>query len=123
MGYVQEHLLHEEKIAYETQTHWGIFISIKSLLTLGILPLLEKVTSHFAITDKRVMLKTGILSVVSLENSITKVDSIQVEQSLLGRIFGYGTVIVKTAGGNSDGFNYVSNPQEFRQKFNELTLS
>jgi len=123
MGYVENHLLNDEKIVFETQTHWGIFISIKSLLTFGILPLLEKMTSHFAITDKRVMMKAGILNVSSVENGISKVDSINVEQPLLGRIFGYGTVIVRTSGGNADGFNYVAMPQEFRKKFNELTLN
>lgn len=121
MSYVSENLMKDEKLIYEGKTHWGTFISLKSLFTLGILPLLEINTNSFGITDKRIIMKAGILSVNLLENNISRIDNIKIEKPLLGRILGYGTIVVGTAG-NSDGFNFVSNPDEFKKKFNEVAL-
>lgn len=61
MSYIQENLMKIIKIIHEATTHWGIFISMRSLLTLGILPFLELKTNSFAIMDKRIVMKAGIL--------------------------------------------------------------
>lgn len=121
MSYVSENLMKDENLIYEGKTHWGTFISLKSLLTFGILPLLEMNTNSFGITNKRIIMKAGILSVNLLENNVSKIDSIKIEKSLLGRVLGYGTIIVVTAG-SSDGFNFVANPDMFKRKFNEVAL-
>ncbi len=121
MSYIQENLMKDEKIIHEATTHWGIFISMRSLLTLGILPFLELKTNSFAITDKRIVMKAGILSVNLLDSNIKNIASISVEKPLLGRIFGFGTVQINGVGTN-DGFKFVSNPDLFKKKFNEATV-
>ncbi len=121
MSYIQENLMKDEKIIHEATTHWATFISIKSLLTLGILPFLELKTNAFAITDKRIIMKDGILSVNLLDSNIKNIASISVEKPLLGRIFGFGTIIINGVGTN-DGFKFVSNPDLFKKKFNEATV-
>jgi len=86
---------------------WGIssFISLK--------------TSEFGITNKRVLIKTGFIRRDSLETLLTKVEGIQVNQGMLGRILNYGTIIVKGTGGTSNPFHKIDAPLEFRKKVQE----
>ena len=50
------------------------------------------------VTDRRVIYKSGLLSRHTIEMNRDKVESVDIDQSLLGRIFGYGTVVVRGTG-------------------------
>lgn len=80
-------------------------------------------TSEFGITNKRVLIKVGFISRNSLETLLTKVEGIQVEQGILGRIFNYGTIMVKGTGGTSNPFHKIEAPLEFRKKVQEQIAS
>ena len=67
-SYIQNNLVRDEHVEYETTYHWIIFISIRALLTLFIAPLIDRYTDEFAITNKRVMVKTGLISRKTLKN-------------------------------------------------------
>src|SRR5262249_53523348 len=54
--------------------------------------------SEFAVTDKRVLIKTGFVSRHTLETLLTKVENIGVEQTLWGRLFNFGTLYVTGTG-------------------------
>ena len=84
----------------------GIFQSIKALIIYAF--------SEYVITNKRIIMKTGFISRQSLETFLERVEGISVEQSILGRILGYGSVTVGGTGGTQNKFNYVDNPIEFR---------
>ena len=73
---------------------------------------------RFLLTNKRIILKTGIIMRNSKELMLRKCDSINVRQSIMGRILGYGDVIVST-GEEKDVFKYVRNPMTFSTKINE----
>ena len=60
--YVENNLIAGEKIEYETTYHWVIFLSLRALFTLFIAPLVDRSTDEFAITNKRVVIKTGLIS-------------------------------------------------------------
>lgn len=72
--------------------------------------------SEFAITNKRVVIKLGIVFRTSSAMFFDKIESIGVKQGLFGRIMGYGTVIVKGTSGTLEGFNSVPSPLEFRRQ-------
>ncbi len=72
----------------------------------------------FVLTNKRIILKTGIIMRNSKELMLRKCESINVRQSIMGRILGYGDVIVST-GEEKDVFKYVRNPMTFSTKINE----
>jgi len=73
-------------------------------------------TSEYAVTNKRIIMKTGWIQRRSIEIFLEKVEAIYIDQTLLGRLFGYGTVIVVGTGGSKDPFLYVPSPLQFRKK-------
>ncbi len=121
MGYVEENLINGEQVTYRAELHWIVFVSLKALLTLFILPLIERATSEFAVTNRRVIIKVGLISRRTVELKLEKIESIGVEQSIFGRIFGYGTIVVKGTGGTNEPFRGLARPLEFRKAVNEAS--
>jgi uncharacterized membrane protein YdbT with pleckstrin-like domain len=118
-SYVQNNLITGEQVVYEARLHWIIFISLRSFFTLLILPLIDRKTSEFAITNKRVIMKVGLIRRKALEMNLSKVESVNVDQTILGRILGYGAITVIGTGGTRESFPRISKPMEFRRVFQE----
>ncbi len=118
-NYVRNNLLKDEYVIYETRLHWITFLSLKGLFTLFIAPLITRLTSEFAITNKRVVIKVGLIRRHTLEMNLSKVESVDVNQSIMGRILGYGTIVVIGTGGTQEQFAAISDPMTFRKKFEE----
>lgn len=76
-------------------------------------------TSEFAVTDKRVILKTGFIKRNSLELLLAKTESIAVDQGIIARIFGFGSITVCGTGGSKNPFHKIDAPFEFRKKVQE----
>jgi len=73
-------------------------------------------SSEFAVTDKRVIIKVGLVRRRTLETMLGKVEGIGVDQSLTGRILGFGTIVVTGTGGTKEEFDRIANPLEFRRQ-------
>jgi uncharacterized membrane protein YdbT with pleckstrin-like domain len=86
---------------------------------LGILSIfyfhLMRIKSEFAITNKRVIMKKGIISTKTLELLHTKIESIATHQNLDGKIFGYGNISVCGSGGTVNQFKAIEKPFVFRK--------
>ena len=144
MGYIDTNLLEGEQVVYRTNLHWiiyswtavwllfGIWLAagkngdgaiggfcIFIALIIGALTYADYKCSEFGVTNKRVMIKVGIIRRVSLETLLIKVEGIQVDQGLLGRIFNYGTIIVTGTGGTHSPFKRIAAPMDFRKKIQE----
>jgi uncharacterized membrane protein YdbT with pleckstrin-like domain len=121
--YINNNLIKDEYLIYETKYHWILYFNhlISSLITLGVYPYLVSKFSEFGITNKRLIIKTGILSRRTLELNLSKIESVNVNQSLLGRMLGYGSIGVIGTGGTKEYFVSIKNPLEFRRKFQELS--
>lgn len=76
-------------------------------------------TSEFGVSTKRVLMKTGFISRHSLETLLGKVESISVHQGVLGRILGYGVIIIGGTGGSKEAFFGIRDPLEFRRQVQE----
>lgn len=81
---------------------------------LMLTPTLAWISSELVITDRRVLIKTGIVRRQTLEMFISKVESIAIEQSFLGRIFDYGSVTIRGTGGLEEPFEAIAHPIQFR---------
>jgi len=77
-------------------------------------PTLAFASSELVITDRRVLIKTGIVRRQTVEMFISKVESIAVDQGFLGRIFDYGTVTIRGTGGFEEPFEAIASPILFR---------
>jgi uncharacterized membrane protein YdbT with pleckstrin-like domain len=75
---------------------------------------LRRLATELAVTDLRVIYKAGLFSRHTLEMNRSKVESVDVDQSLLGRIFGYGTIVVRGIGGSLEPMRNIRNPIDFR---------
>jgi len=120
-SYVHSHLTPNEQVAYEARLHWIIFFHPGNLFTLFLGPFIRRATSEFAITNKRIVIKVGLISRRTLEMNLSKIESVNVDQSILGRLLGYGSIVVIGTGGTREIFDQIAEPLVFRRKFQELS--
>lgn len=92
----------------------GTLLVITGIFSTVIRLIISK-TSEFAVTNRRVIMKQGFIRRRTLELMLGKVDSLSVEQGILGRIFGYGSVRV-TVATEKQRFDFLANPLEFRRQ-------
>jgi uncharacterized membrane protein YdbT with pleckstrin-like domain len=94
----------------------GIAAIIFALLALSsaLRAFIRRSSTELAVTDQRVIYKTGLLARHTIEMSRVKVESVAVDQTLLGRLFGYGTVIVRGTGSTLEPISNISDPLTFR---------
>jgi hypothetical protein len=71
-------------------------------------------TSELVITDRRVLIKVGFIQRHTFEMFISKIESVAVFQSMMGRLFDYGTVTIRGTGGSSESFGTIAAPLQFR---------
>ena len=86
---------------------------------MGISSTITYKTSEFAVTSKRLVVKVGFIRTNSLEVLLNKVESIRVNQDILGRILGYGSITVSGTGGTREPFHKIDSPSEFRRQAQE----
>jgi uncharacterized membrane protein YdbT with pleckstrin-like domain len=145
MSYLDDHLLAGERIVYRARLHWSLFlVSIAVIgaaiglaiilglyapdywyagaalagvgLLLAIGPAIRYASSEFAVTDKRVVAKLGFIERESLETLLSKIEAIGVDQGILGRMLGFGTITITGTGGTEESFPHIANPLEFRRQ-------
>lgn len=145
MGYIDKNLLPQEQIIFRTRKHLIIFLypfvlaGISVLATIymyhnallakllwvpwfvafvmGFVVWLNYITSDFAVTDKRVMMREGFFYRHSNEIRISTISQVNVDQSLIGQMLGYGTVSIKTFGA-FDVYPIISKPVVFQKVVN-----
>jgi uncharacterized membrane protein YdbT with pleckstrin-like domain len=76
-------------------------------------------SAEFAVTNKRVILKTGFIQKKTAEMFLAKIESVVVDQTITGRIMGYGTIVIRGTGGSLEPFSDISRPLEFRRQIQD----
>ena len=152
MSYLDEHLLAGEHIVYRARLHWIIFgasilmvllgvvlaVALQTLqhdywylglafvgigLLLAIGPAIRYASSEFAVTDKRVLAKHGFFARESIETLLTKIEAIEVDQGIIGRVLGYGSIMIIGTGGTPEPFPRISKPLEFRRQIQSQVVA
>ena len=72
-------------------------------------------SSEFAVTNKRVIIKVGFISRRTIEINMSKVESVEINQDIFGRLLNYGTIIVIGTGGTKEPFALIDSPLAFRR--------
>jgi uncharacterized membrane protein YdbT with pleckstrin-like domain len=94
-----------------------------ALFALGIIVIaigtVQRNATEMAVTNQRVLIKQGIASRKSLELVLAKVESIAVHESAIGRILGFGTLVIRGTGGTFETFTEIARPNEFRKQVQE----
>lgn len=99
-------------------------IELGTLLVAGALvyclyAVLKRNSTEIAVTNRRVIIKTGMADRRSLEIMLPNVESIGIDEPFWGRIFGYGSVVIHGTGGTPDPFRKIAHPAEFRKHVQE----
>ena len=71
-------------------------------------------TTEIAVTSTRVIYKTGFIRRHTVEMNMDKVESVDVDQSFLGRLLGYGSVQVRGTGASLERLDYIAHPLALR---------
>jgi len=82
----------------------------------------EVMTSEFAVTTSRLIFKVGLISRYTTELLLAKVESIGVQQGLIGRLLNYGDLTVTSTGGAREVFRRVRDPIGFRNHVQQASL-
>jgi uncharacterized membrane protein YdbT with pleckstrin-like domain len=91
-------------------------------LVWGLVHYVEMMTSEFAVTSSRLILKVGLISRYTTELLLTKVETIGVQQGLMGRMLGYGDLTVTGTGGAREVFRRVRDPIGFRNHVQQASI-
>ena len=75
---------------------------------------LVRSSSEFAVTNRRVLIKVGVVGRHSLELLLSKIEGIGEDQDAIGRLLDYGTVTVTGTGGTREAFARIAEPLRFR---------
>jgi len=94
---------------------WAVAAGLFALAVFeGVRAALRRVSTELAVTDHRVIYKRGLISRYTIEMARSKVESVDVVQSILGRILNYGTILVRGTGGSLEPFRNVEDPLRLR---------
>ena len=93
----------------------GAALALGGVITI-LMGILRRSATEMAVTNRRVVVKTGLASRRTIEMLLNKVETIEVHETAFGRIAGYGTVVLIGTGGSSEPFEQVAHPLEFRSQ-------
>ena len=116
-----EQILYQARLSLWTQAG-TILLGVLLLPVLVGLVLLIRVwlvyrTTELTITNKRIIAKRGIFTHTSMELRLDKIESIKVEQPLLGRVLDFGSVTLAGTGGDKTPIESIRAPVEFQKHF------
>jgi uncharacterized membrane protein YdbT with pleckstrin-like domain len=141
--YINEILQPDEKLVYSTTIHWmvylpGVILWIAAIaiyvfgaqyspamplvaLAVGLIAAIstfrawfQRWTTEIDVTDRRVVYKRGFIRRHTVEMNMDKVESVDVDQSILGRIFDFGDIVVRGTGHGIEPLHNIQSPLQFR---------
>lgn len=145
-SYIDSNLTSSERVIQEAQVSWwsqwpfllvggflllsgfgaslgntggGGFMLFLALLFIGS-AVLRVMTTELALTNKRVIAKTGFIRRNTIELRLEKVEGLMVSQGIFGRLLNYGSVLVSGTGGIKTPIPFISHPTQFRMVVNEF---
>lgn len=128
-SYVEGALVKGEKVVHLGQVSlWSLWhllvfgvllLPVAIGLVLLVLAYIRFKSIEMAVTTKRVIVKHGFIRRNTIEINLSKIESLQVEQGVLGRIFNFGTIVVAGTGASHAPIAGIADPMAFRKAFVE----
>lgn len=137
MGYIESSLLPGERIVARAHLHRIVFVKALLVALAGVVllywqplagalialiglamavpPFITAKSSEFGITDKRVVIKIGVVWRRTVELLLRQIEAISVDQTVAGRLLNYGSITLSGTGGVKETFANIARPMEFRR--------
>jgi uncharacterized membrane protein YdbT with pleckstrin-like domain len=146
MGYIRHVLQPGETVRYQGSTHWMLYFPAILLAAAGIVTLIltwgapqpyglliaiaclviafvlairawwMRWTTEIAVTDRRVIYVQGFFERKSIEVHMNQIESVDVDQTLLGRLFNYGDVTIHGTGTTYEPLRAADRPIALRNE-------
>lgn len=124
-NYIEKTLGKDERIIHTARISlW----SLAPLILLGIVTLpivvglfvlgavyVRYQSTEIAVTNRRIVVKLGFISRRTVEINVTKIESVQVAQGVLGRVFDFGTLVIAGTGATHEPLQGIADPIAFRR--------
>ena len=142
---VEDLLVKGEKVVVQAEIHTGIYWKTVAVFIVAILvgllvfqlgmllaavavvmfiqTTLKKELLLLVLTNKRVLVRYGILQVDVVDMRFSKIESLELERMIPGYIMGYANIVLMGTGNRYVVIPFVRNAVEFRRAYNRLTLS
>ena len=144
MSYIKEVLQPGERVLFMSTIHWLIYAPAALLLLAAIVTAFwaagstsfvwrfvsllclagallsgagawfKRWTTEIAVTDRRIIYKRGFIRRHTIEMHMDKVESVDVQQSIFGRMFDYGDVLVRGTGLGFEPLRMIDSPIHLR---------
>ena len=132
MPYIEESLSSGEKLESRFKLHWFAWVPMYLWLLLGLVTFgltwfvaiyefLKLRGTEQAVTNKRVIMKRGIISRQTEEMKVTSIETVEINQNLWGRIFGFGTIKVTGKGASDVVFRRVDDPMAVKRQIESIS--
>jgi len=132
VSYIQESLSEGEKVEALFKLHWFAWVPMWMWIILGIPTLgltwliaiydfLRLRAIEQGVTNKRVILKKGIISRKTEEMKLTSIETVEIDQGVFGRIFGFGTVKITGRGISDFVFKGIDDPMSVKRQIESVS--
>jgi len=132
MSYITRRLAGGEEIIAEGRYHWfqktwpWLALLFLGIIGIGIIiwavALIRMATTKWAVTNRRVLLKRGFWTVHVGELTLPSIEGAEVDQSIFGRIFGFGKLKLKGRGETVLDFPSMAHPNRFRAAIEDARM-
>jgi uncharacterized membrane protein YdbT with pleckstrin-like domain len=127
MSYIEESLSAGEKVEGLFRLHWfawapvALWALLVITLPVALYVYLQLKFTEQGVTNKRVILKRGVIGRQTEEMKVTSIETVEIDQGVLGRIFGYGTVKVTGRGISDVVFRGVDDPMAVKRRIESVS--
>lgn len=132
MSYINESLSSGEKVEALFKQHWFARVPMVCWIILGIPTLgitlfvalyeyLKLKYTEQGVTNKRVIFKTGIISRKTEEMTLKSIETVEIEQGIIGRVFGFGTLKVTGRGLSDVVFKGLADPMSAKRHIESVS--
>ena len=135
MSYINKSIGADERLVASAKIHWVALVYPTILLILGVATLqfyvgyfflfaasfqllgaiVHRTTTDLAVTNKKLIAKWGLFRRQTIEQRIGKIDTIQVDQGIMGRLLNYGSITVTGSGFAPTPIKTIADPLAFRR--------
>ena len=95
---------------------YAFITAILAVLLVFVCRIIQYLCVQYGVTNKRLIIKRGVLRIVAVEIPIDRIESVCCIQGLFGMMFNYGTIRVSGIGGSIPAFHMVCRPYALRRK-------
>ena len=129
MGYIEDSLTPGEEVVAHFSLHWKVWI-VPVLLTLLVITIpvafymaLKIWNLEYGLTTKRVVYKHGIIGRETEEMQLSSVETVEIRQTVMGRILGYGEIQLTGRGTSDLNLTGMARPLEVKKQIESVRFA